>query len=192
MPEAVLSNCRDRAMKKINQPVHADYSHHPILGRLYPEFLRQARRFVGLVGVDIAMQLLRQAWLEEAATKVAHEHGRVIYSRVALLAGGSTRCIPELQTKALFTQQTPLTSAARIIHVWANDAAYHEPQKGQPAVLLIHGCGVTFERLVTSAAGRGITPQTVLEVLMSAGLVRIENGHWVRLISTDWQAINQA
>lgn len=170
-------------MKKLKKPVHGDYSHHPVLNRLYPVLLRQARAFIGEVDVDIVVELLRQAWVEEAAHQVFEERGKVIYSRVALLAGVRTNCIPHLQSPALFDSDTPLIGVAKLIHAWMNEEAYRDAESGEPATLLIHGTGATFERLTGSVLGRGVTAQTALDELSASGAVAVKNIHWVQLLN---------
>lgn len=143
--------------------------------------------FMGRMTFDVMVDILRQVMVEEGSKRVAEENdGKVILSRVSLLTGIRTQSIKELQQETQYGQINDLTLEARILAAWANDTQYHDPRTNKPAELIIHGGGCTFQRLVSSVAGRGVTTQTVLERLEASGNVEVVNEHWVRLLNPNW------
>lgn len=143
--------------------------------------------FMGRMTFDVMVDILRQVMVEEGSKRVAEENdGKVILSRVSLLTGIRTQSIKELQQDTAVTTPNDLTLEARILGAWFSDEQYADSNTGKPAELIIHGGGCTFQRLVSSVAGRGVTTQTVLERLESAGNVQVVNEHWVRLINPHW------
>lgn len=143
--------------------------------------------FMGRMTYDVMADILRQVMVEEGSKRVAEENdGKVILSRVSLLTGIRTQSIKELQQDSSVTTPNDLTLEARILGAWLSDGQYADSQTGKPAELIIHGGGCTFQRLVSSVAGRGVTTQTVLERLEAAGNVQVVNEHWVRLINPHW------
>ncbi|GAB4186884.1 MAG: hypothetical protein Tsb002_11700 [Wenzhouxiangellaceae bacterium] len=175
-----------------NDPsTNANYDSHPILNPLYQSLKRLAPSYLGVVDVDVASTLLRQAWTEIAAEQIVQEHGRMVLSRVALATGERTTNIRRFQQGCLFNQNSPLNRLSKMIAAWAEDKKYRDSMTGKPARLLILGSGRTFERLVTATAGRGVTPQSALDELLAIKAVQVEREHWVRLIDTNWQRLQQ-
>lgn len=148
-----------------------------------------ARIFMGRMTFDVMVDILRQVMVEEGSRRVAAENdGKMILSRVSLLTGIRTQAIKEIQQQhdAPNGAAYDLTIEGRILAIWANDKQYRDANTGQPMELIIHGGGCTFQRLVSSVAGRGVTTQTVLERLEASGNVKVVNEHWVRLVNPRW------
>jgi hypothetical protein len=148
------------------------------------------RIFMGRMTFDVMVDLLRQVMVEEGSRRVAAENdGKVILSRVSLLTGIRTQAIKDIQRQNdddVSNSSYDLTIEGRILAIWSNDKQYVDPKTGQPMELIIHGGGCTFQRLVSSVAGRGVTTQTVLERLEASGNVEVVNEHWVRLVNPRW------
>jgi len=148
------------------------------------------RIFMGRMTFDVMVDLLRQVMVEEGSRRVAAENdGKVILSRVSLLTGIRTQAIKDIQRQNdddVSNGSYDLTIEGRILAIWSNDKQYVDPKTGQPMELIIHGGGCTFQRLVSSVAGRGVTTQTVLERLEASGNVEVVNEHWVRLVNPRW------
>ncbi|MCG8464948.1 MAG: DUF6502 family protein [Xanthomonadales bacterium] len=145
--------------------------------------------FMGRMTFDVMVDLLRQVMVEEGSRRIAAENdGKVILSRVSLLTGIRTQAIKDIQRQQSESTSAPhdLTIEGRILAIWSNDKQYLDPKTGQPMELIIHGGGCTFQRLVSSVAGRGVTTQTVLERLEASGNVEVVNEHWVRLVNPRW------
>lgn len=151
------------------------------------------RIFMGRMTFDVMVDLLRQVMVEEGSRRVAAENdGKVILSRVSLLTGIRTQAIKDIQRQEpaeAGSASYDLTIEGRILAIWAKDTQYTDPKTGQPMELIIHGGGCTFQRLVSSVAGRGVTTQTVLERLEASGNVEVVNEHWVRLVNPLWMYI---
>lgn len=146
--------------------------------------------FMGRMSCDMMLGLLRRVLVEEACRKVAVENnGKVILSRVALLTGVRTQNINELADQPLQCTEADLVPEAMILSRWANDPRYRHPESDRPIDLLIYGTGLTFQRLVSAVAGRGVTTQTVLEKLERNGNISFLNEHWLRLENPRWRLL---
>jgi len=146
------------------------------------------RLFIGRVTFDVLVERLRHVMVQEGSRRIAKENGgKVVKSRIALLTGVKTEHIGRAlkQTKEDCQQQSVLTVEARILNAWSKDPL-HLDAKGQPKQLHIYGNGDTFQRLVAIHAGRGVTPQTVLDSLLKAQNVEIVDQHWVRMVNPVW------
>lgn len=152
--------------------------------------LRQfVRLFMGRMSFDVMQQLLSRALVEEGRLLVQQsQEGKLVLSRVALLTGVKTQTVKDLAGSPPLYYPEGLTVEAIILHRWANDPRYQNNAEAGPARLLIHGTGLTFQRLVAVVAGRGVTTQAVLERLLARGNVAIVNSHWIELRDAHWQA----
>lgn len=152
-------------------------------------FLGIVRLFMGRVTFDVLVERLRHAMVQEGSRRIARENGgKVVKSRVALLTGVKTEHIGRDLKEDEVNGYGPgaLTVEARILNAWAREPAHLDAATGQPRPLHIYGSGDTFQRLVAIHAGRGVTPQTVLDSLLNAGNVKIVDQHWVHLVNPAW------
>lgn len=146
-----------------------------------------ARLFVGRMSVDVMIELLNRAVIEEGCRRVARDNqGKVVKSQVALLTGVKAERIKDSNTTMNYDDAN-LTIEARILKAWASSPEYRDKKTGETQELLIFGGGHTFQRLVANMAGRGVTVQTVLNRLSENGNVKIVNEHWVMLVDPDWR-----
>ncbi|MCG8464904.1 MAG: DUF6502 family protein [Xanthomonadales bacterium] len=148
------------------------------------------RLFIGRITFDVLVEIMRRIAVEEGCRRVAAENnGKVILSRVAMLTGVRMQQVKELMNEPFSCDESDLTLESRILNRWANDPSYRDPSTNEPIDLLVLGSGRTFQRLVTSVAGRGVTTQTALDRLLENGHVEIINNHWVRLLNPYWTII---
>lgn len=150
------------------------------------------RLYIGRMGYDIMAALLCRALVEEGCRRVSGtREGKVVLSRVALLTGVRTQVVKDLAKSTLHYSHSGLTAEATILARWSNDPCYRNERTGKPDRLLVFGTGKTFQRLVSVVAGRGVTTQTVLERIITAGNARIVNEHWLELINPSWDVIEE-
>ncbi|GAB4189983.1 MAG: hypothetical protein Tsb002_17520 [Wenzhouxiangellaceae bacterium] len=148
--------------------------------------------FTGRIAFDVMVDIMRRLAVEEGCRRIAKENnGKVILSRVAMLTGVRMQQVKELMNQPFNCDECDLTLESRILTRWDNDPLYQDSKTGKPTDLLILGSGMTFQRLVTSVAGRGVTTQTALDRLLENNHVEIINDHWVRLLNPYWTLIKQ-
>jgi len=143
---------------------------------------------VGRISCAALVELVREVYLEEARRKLSNTtNGKVTISALALISGMDGRAIKSIeQNSGREYEASDVCSEAAILEMWHRDQAFQDPDTGQPAELLIHGPGRTFQRLVQRAAGRAITAHTVLELLVGGGNVQVnDEGTHVKLL--DWR-----
>lgn len=150
-------------------------------------FLGIVRIFIGRISFDVLVERLRHVMVQEGRRRIARENGgKVVKSRIALLTGVKTEHISRVLNRGQESDNSEtLTVEARILNAWSKDKALVD-QEGQPKQLHIYGNGNTFQRLVAIHAGRGVTPQTVLDSLIKSGNVEVVEQHWVRMVSPVW------
>lgn len=141
---------------------------------------------IGRVSCAALVNLIREIYIEEAREYLEHQNPdrKVTRSALALLCGMDGRAIKTFEENA-DRQYVPsdVCSEAAILEMWNKDEAFVDAATGKPADLLIHGPHGTFQRLVSRAAGRAVTPQTALDRLLESGNVRLaDNDTRVRLI----------
>lgn len=153
-----------------------------------------ARLLVGKLSCQVAIGLLKAAYVEEARSQLMRENPdqRVTKSLLALLTGLDTRVVSSVETADTYTavQAKDLCPEADILHAWCQQKMYQDPDTGKPADLPIIGRGISFQTLVSRIAGRNVTYATVLRRLSDSGnLEEIDEDH-VRLVSPHYNAIN--
>ncbi len=148
--------------------------------------IRPLVRFaVGRVSCSALIELVREIYVHEARCYLEAENPakRVTTSALSLLCGMDGRAIKACETGKRELALADMCSEAAILEMWTMDEAFLDPESGQPAELLIHGPHGTFQRLVSRAAGRAVTPQTALDRLLESGNVRLsEDGTRVQLV----------
>lgn len=150
------------------------------------------RLFIGRITFEVMVDILRRIAVEEGCRRVAAENnGKVILSRVAMLTGVRMQQVKELMNEPFSCEESDLTLESRLLNRWAKDPMYRDPGSDQAVDLLILGSGRTFQRLVTSVAGRGVTTQTALDSLLDQGHVEVIDNHWVRLVNPYWSVIGK-
>ncbi|MFU8832849.1 MAG: DUF6502 family protein [Wenzhouxiangella sp.] len=149
--------------------------------------LRPVIRFVmGRVSCKVLTELMREIYIAEARRYLKEKNQNQVVTSAALAAmsGLDSRAIKAIQKSAgkEYTQ-AEICVEANILEMWAENPLFHDDQ-GRPAELNIHGPNRTFQGLVWRAAGRAVTPQTVLDDLVRSGNVEIASTNdRVRLLS---------
>jgi hypothetical protein len=149
--------------------------------------LRPVVRFVmGRVSCKALTELVREIYIAEARRylKAKNPNQSVTSAALAALSGLDSRAIKAIQQSAGRTYtQAEICVEANILEMWMENPLFHDDQ-GRPAELNTHGPNRTFQGLVWRAAGRAVTPQTVLEDLVRSGNVELaETNDRVRLLS---------
>jgi len=172
---------------------------HEDIGWLIDAMTRMVRpivRFaVGRVSCAALVNLLREIYVEEARKHLQTQNPerRVTRSALALLCGMDGRAIKAFEDQAERDYSpSDVCSEAHILEMWNNDEAFLD-EAGRPAQLLIHGPQGTFQRLVSRAAGRAVTPQTALERLLESGNIELCDGDTrVRLIDPFYKPVRDS
>ena len=156
--------------------------------------IRPIVRFaIGRVSCSALVDLVRQIYVEEAREHLQAENPdrRVTRSALALLCGMDGRAIKYFEDVADRAYvPADICSEAAILEAWMTDQDFVDAETGKPAELLIHGPQGTFQRLVSRAAGRAVTPQTALDRLLESKNVALnEEGTHVRLVDPSYMLV---
>lgn len=153
------------------------------------------RLSIGRISCSALVNLVREVYVAEAKLHLATQSPdrKVTRSALALLCGMDSRAIAAFEESASKSYSpADVSSQAYILEMWNTDEAFRDPETGGPAELLIHGPHGTFQRLVSRAAGRAVTPQTALDSLLENGNIQLnEEGTHVRLIDRVFQPIRE-
>lgn len=154
------------------------------------------RLAVGRVSCSALVQLVREVYVAEAKAhlKAQNPDRKVTRSALALLCGLDSRAIAVLEENSNKSYSaSDVSSPAYILEMWVKDEDFIEPDTGRPAELLIHGPHGTFQRLVSRAAGRAVTPQTALDNLLESGNIELsQDGTHVRLLDPIYMPVNES
>lgn len=159
--------------------------------------IRPIVRFaVGRVSCTALVNLVREVYVSEAKNYLSTQNPdrRVTRSALALLCGMDSRAIAALEDNSnKMLSVADVSSQSAILEMWHRDDAFRNPETGEPANLLIHGPHGTFQRLVSRAAGRAVTPQTALESLLESGNVELDKtGTHVHLIDPVYKPVKES
>lgn len=150
---------------------------------------------IGRVSCAALVNLVREIYVEEAKIYLQAENPdrKVTRSALALLCGMDGRAIKAFEeNEDREYAPSDVCSEAHILELWNNDEAFLD-EEGSPAELLIHGPQGTFQRLVSRAAGRAVTPQTALDRLLESGNIELtENNTRVRLVDPFYKPVKDS
>ena len=153
-----------------------------------------ARLLVGKLSCTVAINLLKQAYIQEAKRmlRANDPNRRITMSALGLLTGLDTRVVAALDD---LPERGPVSASelcpeAAVLNAWHTQEMYHDQKTGKPMVLPIYGRGISFQTLVTRNAGRNVTCPTVLERLTESGNLAVEGPNDVRLISPHYVPVN--
>ena len=155
-----------------------------------------ARLLVGKLSCNVAVSLLKEAYVDEARRRLLAEDSkrRVTQSVLALTTGLDTRQVTSLQEEE--RRQSYATAdlgpEAALLKAWYREDAFKDSRTGEPAVLPIYGRGATFQTLVSRHAGRNVTCPTVLDRLAASGNLEVVNENQVRMISPHYVPVTKA
>lgn len=153
-----------------------------------------ARIFLGRLPCDVAVKLLKLAYIEEGRKQLERESrgGRVTKSALALLIGLDTRVISNLEkttsTNIDLSQSLPHMS---VLSMWVIGEEWQDPATGRPRELPVYGSGLTFQTLVGRAIGKNISYQKVLDDLVREGNISlVDEGRSAVLRHDTYQALS--
>jgi len=151
---------------------------------------------IGRISCTALVNLVREVYVEEGREylKQQNPERKVTRSALALLCGMDGRAIKTFEENPDRSYvASDVCSEASILEMWNRDEAFCCAAKGEPADLLIHGPHGTFQRLVSRAAGRAVTPQTALERLLESGNVElIDDDTRVRLVDPYYKPVKDS
>jgi len=151
---------------------------------------------VGRVSCPALVNLVREIYVEEARNHLEQQNPdrKVTRSALALLCGMDGRAIKAFEENREHCYvASDVCSEAAILEMWNRDEAFLDGESGEPAALLIHGPHGTFQRLVSRAAGRAVTPQTALERLLDSGNIELsDDGTKVWLVDPYYKPVKDS
>jgi len=154
------------------------------------------RLAVGRVSCSALVNLVREVYVAEAKAhlKAQNPQRKVTRSALALLCGLDSRAIAALEDNVNKTYSvSDVSSPGYILEMWNKDQDFRDPNNDGPAELLIHGPHGTFQRLVSRAAGRAVTPQTALDTLLESGNIQLNSeGTHVKLIDPIYKPVKDS
>ena len=154
------------------------------------------RLALGRVSCSALVNIVREVYVAEAKEylKAQNPDRKVTQSALALLCGMDSRAIAAFDDNANKTYSaSDVSSPGYILEIWNKDEDFRDVETGEPAELLIHGPHGTFQRLVSRAAGRAVTPQTALDTLLESGNVELnDKGTKVRLIDPVYKPVKES
>lgn len=144
------------------------------------------RLCIGRMSCNAFINVIKRIYVEEATTYLEQENPgkKVTKSALALLSGLDSRAVDAImkeESESLCSRD--IWPEAEILGAWASEKTYHDIESETPKVLPIYGKGLTFQTLVSRAAGRNVTCQTVLEKLIQSNNVRVIDDTHVQLLS---------
>ncbi|GAB4185096.1 MAG: hypothetical protein Tsb002_08560 [Wenzhouxiangellaceae bacterium] len=143
------------------------------------------RLLINRIACDALLDVVRRIYIDECTRLLegdSDKSGKVTMSALALRTGMDSRMINKLMSSCPTYPPEEISREAAVLARWASDPMYLDPDTGQPKDLLIYGHGPTFQGLVTRAAGRNVTVNTVLDRLVESGNVETLDEFHVRLI----------
>lgn len=151
---------------------------------------------IGRVSCAALVNLVREVYVEEAREYLKQQNPdrKVTRSALALLCGMDGRAIKTFEDNSdRCYVASDVCSEAAILEMWNKDEDFSDTASGAPGELLIHGPHGTFQRLVSRAAGRAVTPQTALERLLESGNIKLsDDGMRVRLIDPIYKPVKDS
>jgi len=151
------------------------------------------RLFIGKMSFGAFQDIARQLYVEEARRKMSREqpNARVTQSALAVLTGLDTRLIANFMEQPPELGMEHVSQESALLHRWNTDPNFQDPDTGEPATLLVHGPGRTFQSLVMGTLGRNVTVKPVMERLTASGNIEQPDRYTVRMISRHYSPINQ-
>lgn len=155
------------------------------------------RLFSRYIQGDVLLDLTRRALVEIACDQIRESRSpeqrekKITLTEIGLKTGIDTRMISRMQQEPLSINEHNICAEAAILARWAKDPALRNSYTGKPVDLIIHGRDGTFQGLVLSVAGRGISVNAVLDRLREHGNVRLVGKHHVRLVNPTWRFIDE-
>jgi hypothetical protein len=148
------------------------------------------RMLMGRLPCTVLIEIIRDIYVEEGTKFLAKREGKATSAALVAMSGLDSRAIKSIQGRAgkQYTQSDVCVESA-ILEMWAQNPLFQDSE-GRPAELNLHGPSRTFQGLVWRAAGRAVTPPTVLNGLIDNGNVELKaTENRVRLVSKVYTSI---
>lgn len=141
-----------------------------------------ASNYLGTVCFDVIYELLEYELVNAAHVHLLRSRNTpTTQSQIGLMTGVGPESIRRiLNSKDSLNHNNPLSVPHRIVFKWCTDSTYLCNKSGKPQKLLISGSGETFQGLINQVT-RGLTPQTVINLLSTYQVVSIEEKYWISL-----------
>ena len=152
------------------------------------------RLFVGRISCGFMLQQIKRIYIEEARKWIEKndKDARVTKSKLAMLTGLDTRTITTIENNTTKENiEGELCAETAVLYRWVSQGNFQDDQ-GNPKLLPIMGRSHTFQSLVSTAVGRNVTYQTVLDRLLESGNVEIVDDNFLRLVSPYYQPIKSS
>lgn len=117
---------------------------------------------------------------------------KLTLTAIALSTGLDTRHIRRLLAEPCCIRHDDLYPEAAILKRWQQDPSLVNPLTKSPALLVIYGPKATFQSLVRSVLGRGVSTTAVLSRLRESGHVQVVRRHYVQLVESHWQGLAES
>jgi len=151
------------------------------------------RMIVGRVSCGFLIQQVRRVYIEEARKQIMRNdsNGRVTKSKLAMLTGLDTRTISAIEAEPANPANCTvgeICAEAGVLNRWMSQPEFRD-ENDEPKRLPILGKSISFQALVSSAVGRNVTYQTVLERLIESGNVEVIGDEFVELKNRYYQPV---
>lgn len=186
-------------------PDGSDYREIEVLTKSIELVLRKLIRFlVGRISLVKLQEMVRFIYVEEAEDQLKSEslEKNVPLTKLALVTGLDTRILTRTRNhetyrrpfhkKSSFLRE--FTPAAAILDSWSSNSDFLDPVTKLPRKLTLTGDTHSFEKLFTTTIkSRGVTPQSLLDRLLSGGAIRVnEDEGTVTLIKQSYLPFHSA
>jgi len=156
------------------------------------------RLLLGRLSLIRLEELVRKVYVQESEKRLKSEFPdrRVTLSQLALLTGLDTRALTKITNNQSYAQPAHedeaflrgMTPEAQIICLWMTDTRFCNASDGKPMVLSLRSGKTSFHELVSCLKStRGLTQQSVLERLETAGTVELDRKNQrIRLVTNNY------
>lgn len=175
-------------------PWEADVKTEKIMRAAYRALYPVAKLFLRYIHGAVLGDLFQRILVDIAHNEIRHErhpqqrHKKITLTELNLKTGLDTRRLRRLMEQPLVVTEHNICVEAAILARWAKDPALREQyQRDKPRDLIAYGRDGTFEGIVKSIAGRGVSATPVLDRMIQRGNVKWVSKYHIRLIDPAWQ-----
>lgn len=150
-----------------------------------------ARLLVARIPCNRAIELLKQAYVDEARARLEQDGKRVTQSALAVMTGLDSRQIKAVQKKRdefIEPQKAMGWPEPQVLEFWNRQAQYLD-EHNNPRELSIYGPAPSFQALAQNTGGYGVTIHDLLERLVAAGSVEYVGTNTVRMVDRCYQPV---
>lgn len=143
------------------------------------------RMLVGRISLKRLNEIIQVIYVQETERQLKRKNPnqKVSLSQLALMSGMDTRTLSKLISSNAYEQPVhenneflkEMTSETRLLSVWMNDRRYFDQETKRPKALsLTPGPGSMYELAAHALGTRGLTIQSIVHRLESAGSVDVD------------------